>query len=198
MLRRLSLIAAVLTALQTSSPVHAAEPNVDAVRQAALRYAGLQGRADRWSARARLRHLLPKVTASAGGVDQTDDNVQFDEWLTQDASEQLLWDSARNQNENNRRMRTDFSIRATVDLGGLLFDNEELDASREARARHEARVELCEAVHAAYFARLRLIDELRAAEAGAGRRLARDIAIAEAQLDALTGGWYAAELRSEP
>ena len=193
----LSPLAALLLAQLLCAPAAATEPTVHEVRAAALRYAGLDGRADRWSARSRWRHLLPEVSLSAGQIDQREDNVRFDEWLTRDADEMLLYDAAKNQNDNRHRFRTDYSIRASIDLSGLVFDTHEISASREARARHSARLEVVELVHAAYFERLTAFDRLRATPSGdpAHPGCARRIAELEAQIDALTGGWYATQLR---
>lgn len=179
----------------------AVEPTVDEVRSVALRHAGLHRRLDRWSARARLRHLLPEVTVEVGRIDQRDDNVQFDEWLIRDAADALIWDSARNQNEANHRLRTDYTIRATIDLGGLVFDPVELGAAREGRAQYDARLELTSAVHDAYFERLAAIDDLRATDtnkADLRRAAARRVQRLNARLDALTGGWFAHRLREAP
>lgn len=195
----LPLTAALL--LGFTHTADAREPTVEEVRRVALSHAGLHGRTDKWSTRARLRHLLPEITADVGRIDQTDDNVQFDEWLSRDADEMLLYDAAKNQNENNRRMRNDFTIRATIDLGGLLFDDDELGASREARARLDARLEIIDVVHQTYFERLAALMELRTistTDVSRRQTAALRVQMLEATLDALTGGWFAAELRRSP
>ena len=180
------------------APIHtlASEPPVDEVRRAALRHAGLDSGVDRWSRRARLRNLVPEITATAGRTAQWDRNVQFDERLTLDGDDELLFDSARNQDEDNHRRRLDFTIRATFDLRGLVFDGSELPAHREARARIGLRQEIADAVHEAYFGRLATLDALRAAtRAEDVRLLHRRLQRQEAELDGLTGGWYAAQAR---
>lgn len=192
-----TFLAALAVTFAVVDGAAAAEPTVAEVRRAALRYAGLDRRPDRWSARARWRHLLPRLQATAGRIDQVDDNVQFDEWLTHDGDASLLYDSARNQNEDNHRSRGDFTLRATVDLNGLLFDDAELAAAREERARLDARRELVAAVHAAYFEHLAALDALRAATPGERRAKALRVRQLEARLDGLTGGWYA-QRRGEP
>ena len=185
------LSAALLLLLLYNHDVAAQVPSLEQTRAAALDYAGLhKGNADRWSARARLRHLIPKVTVAVGLDDQITDTTRFDEWLTHGPDDLLLWDSAKNQTTRAARNRIDYSVRADIDLRGMLFDPYELAAAREARARHSARIALVEAVHLSYF-------EWRFERNEPSRDPLR-LSELEAELDGLTGGWFTAALRRQP
>jgi hypothetical protein len=190
---RFLLVALLLAAFPLTSD--ATEPPVAEVRRQALRYNDLDRRLDRWSARARWRHLLPEVTARVGGLDQADESIDFYEFLSRDSEGELLFDAARTRNGHDTRDRLTWEIRASIDFRGLIFDSAELQAAREARIRSAERRDLIEAVHDAYFRRLALLDRLRRAEPKQRRRIAADVVLLEARLDGLTGGWYSARLR---
>lgn len=193
-LRRITLILLLACTTLAPAPANAGEPTVDQVRTAALQYTGLHRSTDRWSARSRWRNLLPRVTAYAGWLEQTDDTVQFDEYLSRDGDGNLLFDRAHNGNDHDERARLNYTVRATVDLAGLIFDRAELSAAREERARITHRQQVIEAVHDAYFRRLALRDELQNADPTQRRELALAILRLEARLDGLTGGWFRREL----
>lgn len=186
----------LFTALLCAHPrPAAAEPPVAEVRQRALEYADLDRSLDRWSARARWRHLLPRVTAKVGGLDQLDESTDFDEYLSRDSSGDLLFDAARTANDRKERGRLDWEVRAVIDFRGLIFDRAELQAARETRIRAGERRELVERVHHTYFERRELLRRLRDAEPDDRREIAARIVLLEARLDGLTGGWFSASLR---
>lgn len=190
----LALFLLFLCAL-TSVPAHAAEPSISEVREEALRYAGLDRKLDRWSRRARLRHLLPRVSATVGGLQQLDESTEFDEYLSRDSNGELLFDAAKTGNDRKDRGRLDWEIRAWIDFRGLVFDPAELQAAREARIRAGERRTLVAQVHDAYFRRRTLVEQLRQADPEERRAIASDLVRLEAELDGLTGGWFTVALR---
>lgn len=185
------------SALWATTAAQAAEPTVDEVRAAALTHAGLNGTLDGTRKRTRLRHLLPRVTARVSVLTQDDTDIEFEEFLSRDATGELLFDAARNENATSMRDRYVYSIQATMDLRGLIFDDDELAAARHSRALFDSRARLVEAVHLAYFRRLALVDELRGATENR-RKLAHEVLALEARLDGLSGGWFSRKLREAP
>jgi len=176
-----------------AAPAAAWEPPPRAVQVHALRQAGLDGPLDRWSGRARWSHLLPRVEGSVGRTDQYELDTIDREYLGRNAGGELSHESTQSTTGDKSKLRVDYGARATIDFSGLIFDRDELAASREVRKRLSARLKLLDAVNDAYFRRQRALLDLRRAPASeAGRRadivLARDMATAE--LDALTGGWF--------
>lgn len=181
---------AVLLCAATPRDGYASTPDVGAVTAEALRHARLDGRLDRWSARARLRHLMPKITATVGRWEDDFYGTGFTEYLTRGPSGDLLFDTARTQIDDDQRHRLYYSVRATLDLGGLIFDPVEIAASREARGLAAERRALLADVQASYF-EWRALDASPNAENSARRE-----ALA-AHLDALTGGWFNRQIGSE-
>jgi len=184
---RLSVALALLCALPASAV--AAEPTVDEVREIALHYAGLDGEPDTWSGRARWRNLVPRVSATVGWVDEDNARTAFNEYLTRDAQGDLLFDSARTNNDESHKDRLYYSVRAWIDFRGLIFDPAEIQASREARARSARREALVAMVHETYFERVALHDSLDGTSDDASRD-ERRIRMLEARLDGFTGGWF--------
>ncbi len=159
-----------------------ADPTVDEVVDRTLHHAGIEGDVDRWSTRSRLRNLMPRLSGTLGGWDEVDRDSGVTEYLTSDADGALLFDTARTDSGNGEKQRIFWSLRATVDFGGLVFDSAEIAASREARARVLLRVRLVDEATRTYFA------WLEAGEDVATKRRSR------ARLDGLTGGWFSRAL----
>jgi hypothetical protein len=141
-------------------------PPIREVISAAYTASGLDHDPSRsWIRRARIAGLVPWVTVRAG---------QDTSWQDRDP---------------NLSHQTTFEVRATWRLDRLLFDSRELEvASIEASRRRERR-RLANRVIRSYFIWLR-------AKAAAARhvRWASHADEAQAELDALTDGWFSAAL----
>lgn len=176
------------------------EPTVSDVQAAALRYGELGGQPmDRFSRRARISNLLPRVQGQWGWLDQRDSQLRYRENFKTDADGLMYRDVAQNNLNEDLRLRSLYSLRVSIDLGGLLYDRSEPVIAREIRSRLIHREELLQRVTILYFERLHR-QLLTAAEPHLDwrARLARRVEIdtLTAQLDALTGGWYGSALRA--
>lgn len=176
------------------------EPTVSDVQAAALRYGELGGYPmDRFSRRARLSNLLPRVQGQWGWLDQRDSQLRYRENLKTDDDGLMYRDVAQNNLNEDLRLRSLYSLRVSIDLGGLLYDRSEPVIAREVRSRLIHREELLQRVTLLYFER-RHRQFLTAAEphldwrAKLERRV--EVETLTAQIDALTGGWYRSALRA--
>ena len=174
------------------------EPTVRQVQKAALRASGLgTAKARRWAARARLSHVLPKLSGEVAWLDQRDVEISYREDIEADERGEMIRDSARNDFVDDERLRSIYAIEAEWDLSGLVFDPEELDAAHAAERRQLARLELLQMVSDAYFERRRWQIELALTpRANLRKRLEARVSIqrATADLDALTDGWFSRKL----
>jgi hypothetical protein len=174
------------------------EPDVRAVQQAALRHAedGLAG-LDRWRRRARWSNLVPDVDGEFAWLDQRDSQLQYDEDITTGEDGSPTRDQASNRFVDDLRVRALYGVELQFDLGGLVFDRDELSVARESRARTKARAELMAQVTTLYFERRhRQILQRLAAPTNLRERLTLILEIERltAEIDALTGGWFATRL----
>lgn len=158
-----------------------AEPDVIAVRAAALRWHHLAGDpVAGWARRARWAAALPHLSLRArrstgtdrdlsrqsGGSQRLDSSLGVDVWL---------------------------EARATWDLDRLVFDERELRAAEVGRRRRELGDAVARRVTTLYYRRRRLQVTLlyEPPESAAARaRLRIEIDELAARLDALTGGWF--------
>ncbi|MFU8807388.1 MAG: hypothetical protein ACNA8W_26500, partial [Bradymonadaceae bacterium] len=175
------------------------EPTVRDVQEAAMRYAELHHpRMDRWSRRARIANVLPRVQGQGGWLDQRDSQLRYRENLKMDDDGLMYRDVAQNNLHDDLRLRSLYSLRATIDLGGLLYDRSEPAIAREVRSRLLHREELLRRVTQLYFERRHhQVLEIVEADIDWHTRLERrmQIDVLTAQLDALTGGWFDTELK---
>ncbi|HEX3757670.1 MAG TPA: hypothetical protein VHW23_03150, partial [Kofleriaceae bacterium] len=119
-----------------------------------------------WIRRARLTGLVP--------------------WVTVRTARDTSW-----QDDNSDvGPSTTLELRATWRLDRLLFDARELQVAALATARHRERRRLATRVIRAYFAWRRA-----ARIASDDERVATRVAETVAELDALTDGWFSAQLR---
>lgn len=173
-----------------------ARPDVRQVQAAALRAAGLRA-ADqqRWSARARLAHLLPTVRGEAAWLDQRDLEISYREDIEIDGEARVT--DSRNDYIDDARLRALFALRLEWNLAGLIFTDDELDAARARERRHAARQNLIEQVTELYFQwrHAHLAWAQAPAEPEAQREaLALEVARLTAHLDGLTRGWFSRQL----
>jgi hypothetical protein len=143
-------------------------PAIGAVLSAAYVAAGLDHDPGRsWIARARLGGLVP--------------------WVTVRTTRDTSWQDSQPEVGHG----TTLELRATWRLDRLVFDGRELQVAAIEAARRRERRRLATRVIRAYFTWRRASD---AALAAVDVRVATRLAEATAELDALTEGWFSAEL----
>lgn len=204
--RLLAGAAALVFGLFALTPASAAQPgaedrapDVERVQRAALRYHGLDGQLDRWSRRARMSNLIPQVELRTTWQLQRDQVMEYREDQLFDELNQARLDAARNELEDSRERRDQYGVRLRFDLGGLVFDRRELQAQREARALAREHRALLLTVTQLYHERRRELARLRELpedEPELRRAQALEVERCEAELDALTGGWFSRNLRA--
>lgn len=174
------------------------EPSVRDVQQRALEYAGVaELDLDVWTRRARLSNLMPRLQGQAAWLDQKDVQVRYRENFSTDDDGLVIADPSQNNVYDDSRIRSLYSLRVSLDLPGLLFDRSEPQIAREVRSRHQQREDALRRVTDLYFERRhRQILSLVVPAAQWERRLELEMQVRAltAQIDALTGGWFAREL----
>jgi hypothetical protein len=175
------------------------EPSVREAQHAALEHAGLE-RDDEtgWAGRARLSNLFPEVDGEIAWLDQEDGEQRYSEDIAaREESRGMYRETVENRVYDESRFRRAYSIEATIDLGGLVFDRDELSASRERRHRETARRKLLAEVTDLYFER-RKKQILRVADPPDDWKKRLDLLLSidrlTARLDGLTGGWFRNQL----
>jgi hypothetical protein len=163
--------------------LEAAEPTAAEVRDAALRYAGLDGSPQAgWGRRARLAGLLPILTLRGSrGRD-------WDRDLSGTTDSQRITDLAEDSL---------IEARAVWRLDRLVFDPAELRAATVGRDLHRARLQIAAQVTSLWYQRRsRQLEQIWHPAEDEADRADRDLAIAELtdQLDALTGGFLSDSL----
>jgi hypothetical protein len=179
--------ATFLVALLVAVQAEGREPTVDAVQQAAIRAGHADpGRAEAAADRARAAGLLPAVRVRVArdlGRDQSLD-------LEPGTADQLGVDA---------RSRLVLEVRAEWDLSRLAYEPEELHALETASRLAQDRRAIVEAVTRVYFERQGLRQRLaRSAQPDTQAEDRVRLQETTAILDALTGGFFARELRRRP
>ncbi len=175
------------------------EPSIREVQHAALAHAGLERDDEtRWAGRARLSNLFPEVDGEIAWLDEEDGEQQYSEEIVpREENGEMYRESVENEVSDASQFRRAYSIEATIDLGGLVFDPDELSASRERRHRETARRKLLAEVTDLYFER-RKKQILRVADPPDDWQKRLDLLLAidrlTARLDGLTGGWFRDQL----
>ncbi|MBA2661577.1 MAG: hypothetical protein H0U74_04740 [Bradymonadaceae bacterium] len=210
--RWLGIAAFVVTSIAVSSPAvaqplpnpvevlarFAHEPGITAVQSAALEYAGLADPdLDAWSARARWSNAIPRLQAQMAWLDQRDVQLRYRETFSTDDEGVIVADPNQSNLADDARFRTLFSLRASLDLGGLVYDRSEPIIAREVRSRFGQRDDVLRRVTELYFARrgkqaIRHLTPIANWERHLELEL--EIQAQTAQLDALTGGWFVRQL----
>ncbi len=140
-------------------------PSIKDTLAAAYATAGLaRDRSSGWIRRALLSGLVP--------------------WLTVRTTRDTSWQDDQSEVGHG----TTLELRATWRLDRLLFDGRELQVASVEAGRHRERRRLASRVIRAYFA------WRRAAAGGNDERSATRLAVATAELDALTDSWFSDEL----
>lgn len=176
------------------------EPSVREVQRAALEHAGLEAEASKgWSRRARLANLVPHLEGELAWLDQQDAQRRYEEEVGATDDGALRREALDNQYEDDDRFRRVYSIEAELELGGLVFDSDEVSAARELRKQQEARRELIAVVTDLYFERrkkqvIRLVTD---PDWRSRLDLVLEIERLSARLDGLTGGWFRRQIDSD-
>jgi hypothetical protein len=174
------------------------EPTVLEVQEVATAYAHIsQDTMDGWSTRANLQALMPRVRVRTRW--QTFDDVQddFDQSFEADADGNLVLADV----DQDNRIEDDEDFRLELwgdwDLRELVFNPDLLRVSNEVSDLVELREDILTTVTSLYYERRRSQAQLILdPPADPVERLRRELEIQEltAGIDALTGGWFSAEL----
>lgn len=180
--------------LQEATAAFDNEPDVYAVQRRVIETRDWQhDEIDRWTRRARLSNLLPRLRASASWLDQRDRQDRFREDIETDEEGLYHRDGAQHLWREQSRARGLYSLSMTFSLADLVFTRDEMTIQREVRSRWSARDDLLDEVTDLYFERrrLQLLQKL-VPESDAEARLDRMLRIEAltARIDALTGGWF--------
>lgn len=176
------------------------EPSVGEVQKAALRYAGLADEnLDAWSSRARWSNAIPRLQGQIAWLDQRDVQLRYREVYKTDDDGYVIADPNQSNLADDARARTLYSIRASLDLGGLLYDRSEPIIAREVRSRLNSRDDILRRATELYFSRrqrqvIRFLTPL--SDWNRHLELELEIQSLTAQLDAMTGGWLTKKLKT--
>lgn len=174
------------------------EPSAREVQRAALRDAGLDPEVPKgWASRARWANLVPDLEGEVAWLEQTDRQLEYDEDFEFESSAELDPDSADHGFEEDERSRRKYSLEAEVELGGLVFDRDEIYAAREVRQQQTTRQKLISTVSDLYYERrMKQVLRIVTPERKWRKRLKLAVTIEklDAKLDGLTGGWFSRQL----
>lgn len=172
------------------------EPTVRAVQQAALRYAALspeifKGMRTRSRAQAALPQLTVRVTKDLDTEDRSLTRYGESDNLAPQTPQNI---SATITNGDDLQLYAE----ARWKLSESVFNYQETAVMRENRYSAKERQKLLQTVTQVYFERKRALIKLKPAKPGSeSAELAKlKIAQIEAELDALTGGWFTSQLPS--
>jgi hypothetical protein len=178
-----------------SPPAAAAcDPTIADVQRAVLAYADLRG--DRvatlwWGVRRRA--LLPDLVLEADYARDTGGRHAYDESFVS-GDTRHLYDSDRFRDRGR-----DLAVALRWTLGDLLYHDEQIDVSNEARRVIELRDDVLDEVNQLYFDRRRALAAAAALagspEAESERLRAEELA---AGLDGWTGGWFGTRAGAQP
>lgn len=167
-----------------------AEPSVQAVHAAAIRYLDLDpARSMRLRNGVDHRALLPVLSLHLARESSTARTRDYDESFVSGGTRQL------NDHGRDQDRQVDAGIALSWDLGDLAYHPEAIDVSREAREVIELRDDVLDEITQLYFERRRTLVELARlddapeSEPERLRLLLRAEELA-AGLDAWTGGWF--------
>ena len=177
------------------------EPDVYEVQDRVLSHRDFDDeRPDRWTRRARLSHLLPRVQGQTNWLDQRDRQDQFRENIDADEVGAYGPDNAQHLWRDNLRFRSIYSLRLDFDLSQIVYSSDEMAIQREIRNRWSMRDDLVDQVTELYFARRRLQLHARLfPHEDPQARLDRHLKLQAltARIDALTGGWFRHQLQED-
>lgn len=188
--------------LQRAIDAYSHEPDVYDVQQQVLEHREIDDdRPDRWTRRARLANLLPRLQGQASWLDQRDRQDRFREDIEADDAGDYERNRAQHLWRDTYRLRGIYSLRADFDLAGLIYSGDEMTIQREVRQRWRMRDDLVEEVTELYYTRRRLQLHLELFEPDDPEVLLDrhlEIQALTARIDALTGGWFRRQLDEDP
>ncbi len=206
-------LAAIILALaltSVGSPERSAAPPVDIVQRQAIAYARLDPKEiSSWKRRARSAALLPRLQIDYGHRYQYDVDVGLDESVYVGSSGVVVGPEEGDY-QHTRNGHREIGVKAIWQLNETIFSPDLLNVSAESRRLAASRRALLGDVTKHYYDRERATGEIAllreelpgAADPRKVRRklLLQEVALREATagLDAMTGGWFSAQLRRAP
>jgi hypothetical protein len=167
-------------------------PAIERVHRAALRYLGLErSRMEALRRGSQRRAWWPIVVARAAGQWDDSRNTDYDQSFSSGATHDLT------DRGHDRGDEFDVSLSLSWDLGGIAYEPESIDVSRETREVIELRDDVLDEITQLYFERRRVLAELGALggpPAAEQRRLRLRADEFAAGIDAWTGGWFSRQL----
>lgn len=174
------------------------EPTVAAVRRQVLRAHGwADPDLDDWSSRARWSHLLPELKGEVAWLDQQDIQARYREDMRTSEEGLIFVGGGQNNYHNDSRLRSIYAVTVKWKLSGLIYDTSEPRIASEVSRRQKARRELLVEVGEIYFARRQFQMEFLLTSSTEWRKrlqLKVEVERSTARLDALSEGWFSAEL----
>ena len=168
-------------------------PSIKQVRRAALSYNQMD-EIDDAPTRRRMRraHLLPRLEIKTAWRSERDAQNDYRESLSFDDLGAAHQESARHEEEVGSSAQGLYSLTLRFDLSGLVFAPRELELDRRVEQRRERRQAMLSQINGYYYERAYRMARLQALDLDEEERLTHhhDIARCEAELDALTGGWF--------
>ena len=174
----------------TGVSVVSAEPTVQQVQTVAMRYASLNPEVfESMRSRSRTQALLPQLTVRA-----TKDNDDESRALTRYGENALPQDISATETKGD-----DLQLYAEArwKLNETVFNYQETAVMRENRYSAKERQKLLQTVTQVYFERKRALIKLSRAKASEQELERLKIEQMNAELDALTGGWFSQQLSAE-
>jgi hypothetical protein len=163
------------------------DPAIVEVQRAVLAHVDLGGRhvARMWEG-VRRRALLPQVTLAGSWQSDDDHQHNWDQSYTYGELHPLL------DRDRRRGQQREVSLALRWELGDLLYHDEEIDVSTEARRVIELRDDVLDEVNQLYFDRRRALAAAASAAPGSPEARAAEVRAEElaAGLDGWTGGWF--------
>ncbi len=167
-------------------------PAIERVHRAALHYLGLErSRMEALRRGAQRRAVWPIVVVRAAGQWEDSRNTDYDQSFSSGATHHLT------DRKRDRGDEFDVSLSLSWDLGGIAYEPESIDVSRETREVIEIRDDVLDEITQLYFERRRVLAELVALggpPAAEQRRLRLRADELAAGIDAWTGGWFSRQL----
>ena len=180
------------TAASLAAPAIPPEPAIERVHRAALHYLGLErSRMEALRRGAQRRAWWPIVAVRATGQWDDSRNTDYDQSFSSGATHHLT------DRTYDRGDEFDVSLSLSWDLGGIAYEPESIDVSRETREVIELRDDVLDEITQLYFERRRVLaelGELNGAPTLEQRRLRLRADEFAAGIDAWTGGWFSRQV----
>ncbi len=180
-----------------AKPPHEA-PAIEDVHRAALNHykLGTTHRLTRTKRRIRRANMLPDIELRSTWRAQHEQENDYREDIDFDDLGITIQDSARHDAKFGEIKQNTYSVTVRFKLSGLVFDPEELDVDRQQLQHTQRRERLLTQVNALYYERTHHIARTRELDLDQEELLTHHTIIqrCEADLDALTGGWFSQQL----